>query len=71
MKTFWMNRKGISTKVLDFIELESDEKQVAGLTSFIKNDRKFAFIQQPDLVNLYDAIKDNEIMVRLGYNNLS
>lgn len=58
-------------KIFDFTEIPYTQKDIDMAINTFKIDRKYAFIKDHDLVNIYNEIKDWPIMKQLGYDNIT
>lgn len=63
--------KAFLSTITDFVGLETSQEVINQLTKEIKNDRKYAFLQDENLMKLYESVKDRDLITKFGYNNLS
>lgn len=56
--------------ILDFIQLPYQEENLKKITSQVKPERRYAFLQDPESVEFYKSIQDLPIMKELGYYEL-
>jgi len=56
--------------LLVFLNMHVNDDQLTSIVSTINPDRKYAFLRRPELVKIYEQIKNKEIVKRLGYDNL-
>ena len=57
-------------KLVPFCGLSATESQIKTSSNNIKVARKFAFQGNSESVDFYNKIKNDPIMVKLGYNNI-
>ncbi|WP_456399496.1 sulfotransferase [Persephonella sp.] len=57
-------------EIIKFVELDFKEDKLKTITESINPERKYAFLNDIHLVNIYNRIKTNSIMKTLGYNNI-
>lgn len=60
----------IIKQICDFILLKVDDKILKNITQNIDKTRKFAFLEDAKLVEKYNLIINNELVRKLGYNNI-
>lgn len=63
--------KAFLSTITDFVGLETSQEVINQLTKEIKNDRKYAFLQDENLMKLYESVKDRDLITKFGYNDLS
>jgi hypothetical protein len=56
--------------ILHFLEMECREADLSRLGASLKTDRKFTFLRDESFVQIYDSMKNSELMQRLGYHNI-
>lgn len=56
--------------ILNFSEISYNERKIEEIKKIFRKDRKYAFINNPHLVEIYKAIRDMEILKKLGYTNI-
>lgn len=61
----------IITQIAEFLSLDMEEINVDAMSEKINPDRKYAFLDNPSLVEIYNSIKNDEFVKKLGYDNLS
>lgn len=69
-ETLLENPEEILKNILTFLELKVRESDVSKVAKNISPDRKFAFTREKELIEVYNQIRDKEIMKRLGYYNI-
>lgn len=69
-ETFTENPEGILKNALNFLELKFSETDILNVVKNVKADRKFAFTGREDLIEIYNQIKNEDIMKKLEYNNI-
>lgn len=57
-------------RIFDFIKLIPNKNKISDVTSKIKFNRNFAFIQDEELVKYYEKIKTNSLIKKLGYSDI-
>jgi hypothetical protein len=60
----------IINSIIEFCNLRAENRNHEKFLQTIDKTRKFAFIDNPELVEFYKTIKSDELMVRLGYENI-
>lgn len=58
------------SKIAGFVNISMDTKVTKSICSKINSNRAYSFIDKKELVAFYDQVKNNEVMVKLGYNQL-
>ncbi|MDH3327720.1 MAG: sulfotransferase [Desulfobulbaceae bacterium] len=56
--------------VFRFVGLETDTKQIENIAQLIRPERRYVFLKNEGLRQIYDEIKDKEIMKKLQYESL-
>ncbi len=56
--------------IIEFCNLITENKNYEKFLQTIDKTRKFAFIDNPELVEFYKKIKNDELVVRLGYGDI-
>lgn len=56
--------------IADFCGLKYTEQQIAEQVKSVKSDRSFAFIKNPEAIDVYLKIKDRPLMKKLNYNHI-
>lgn len=56
--------------ILDFIQLPYKENDLKKVTSKVKPDRRYAFLQDKESVDFYKSIQQLQVMQQLGYDHL-
>jgi len=69
-ETFTENPEGILRNALNFLELKFSETDILNVVKNVKADRTFAFTGREDLIEIYNQIKNEDIMKKLEYNNI-
>jgi len=59
------------TEMAGFCGLSVSEDQVRKTTGDVDAGRKYAFLKDPEAVKFYESIRREELMVRLGYDNIT
>lgn len=69
-ESFLDNPKEGLTNILEFLEIEIEETHAAKVIQDVKSDNKYAFTKNEELVEAYNRVKNNEIMIKLKYNTI-
>jgi hypothetical protein len=69
-ETFLENPETTLRQILDFINLQVDKSGISTAARMVKSDRKFAFIKDQSLIDIYRQIQEKDIMKKLGYHNI-
>ena len=64
------NPKKIIKELCEFIKLDIEDKNIIEITQTIDKSRKYAFLENPELVEEYKKVSDNKLVTNLGYNKL-
>lgn len=64
------NPTNILQTLVNFLEIKCDNNRMNEAISIINTKRKYAFINDSDLVQLYNEIKNYPLIVKTGYNNI-
>jgi len=64
------NEKFELYKIFNFLQIKRDEKYLKSRNFKIDNSRKFNFCEDPDSCRFYNSIKKDELINRLGYQNI-
>ena len=56
--------------IVNKINLKVEEKKIKRVINTINSNRKYAFLSNEELVEVYKTIKNNKLFKLLGYNNL-
>ncbi|MCK5222563.1 MAG: sulfotransferase, partial [Candidatus Aminicenantes bacterium] len=64
------NPTDVLSGVFDFLSIEKDRIHIELITNSIDKKRKYAFLSEKDLIDVYKSIKENEFIKLLGYNNI-
>lgn len=64
------NPTNILQTLVNFIEIKCDNNRMNEAISIINTKRKYAFINDSDLVQLYNKIKNYPLIVKTGYHNI-
>ena len=56
--------------ILEFIDMQVDKSSILAAAQMVKSDRKFAFIKDKGLIEIYQQIKERDIMKKLNYHNI-
>ena len=67
---FLENHDEVLTNTLQFLDMDYQDADVARIGKGIRADRKFAFVNNKSLVNMYNSIREKDVMVKLGYHNI-
>ncbi len=67
---FLDNPKTTLENLASFLKIETNPDLINSISSKIKPDRKYAFLKDKELVQLYDKIKDKDIIKSLKYSNI-
>jgi hypothetical protein len=51
-----------------FCSLKINERQIKEIAAYVKSDRRYAYRNDPELINVYQVLEDNHWMCKLGYN---
>jgi hypothetical protein len=62
--------KKLLKEIFDFCELLYKEDDLNSLLNTLKVERRFAFLKNPQLIQVYNEIKDWDIVEKLGYSNI-
>jgi hypothetical protein len=54
----------------EFLKIETDLELINSISSQIKPDRKYAFLNDNELINLYQKVKNKEIIKILNYSDI-
>jgi hypothetical protein len=57
-------------RILEFIAIRVEKSSVLAAAQMVKSDRKFAFIKDAGLIEIYRQIKEKDIMKKLGYHDI-
>lgn len=68
-ETLLENPEGTLRRLAKFIELDIPD-DISDIIKSIKSNRRFAFINNQELVEIYSTIKDRETIKKLGYENI-
>lgn len=60
----------ILSKILDFLSIEENRAHMELITNSIDKNRKYAFLSEKNLIDVYKRIKENEFIKVLGYNKI-
>lgn len=60
----------ILKSIFDFLEHDMPSKELQSLTSQIRKSRGYAFAKNDELRAFYSKVKDDELMVRMRYNQI-
>jgi hypothetical protein len=57
-------------KILDTIDVDYNEDRIRQVVQDINPKRKYAFLSKKELADIYKTIKNDKLVVKLGYGNL-
>ncbi len=57
-------------EVTEFAGISPTKEKMEEMVKDVNPDRKFAFIKKPELVEIYESVKDNEWIQKLGYGDI-
>jgi len=57
-------------RILEFIDIQVEKSGILAAAQMVKSDRKFAFIKDTGLIEIYQQIKEKDIMKKLSYHNI-
>lgn len=60
----------VMKELLDFIDMPVSDEKLAETVKHIRTDRKFAFLENKKLVKIYEGMRDNDLMKKLGYSDI-
>ncbi len=60
----------ILNKILPELDIDIEDSKLKEIIKNINPDRKYAFIKNEELVELYNKIKDDELLSKLGYDKI-
>lgn len=69
-ETFLESPEEILKNILTFLGLKVKESDIFKVAKNISSDRKFAFTREKELIEVYNQIRDKDIMKKLGYYNI-
>ena len=69
-ETFLENPETTLQHILEFIDMQVDKSSILAAAQMVKSDRKFAFIKDKGLIEIYQQIKERDIMKKLNYHNI-
>ena len=69
-ETFLENPETTLQHILEFIDMQVDKSSILAAAQMVKSDRKFAFIKDTGLIEIYRQIKEKDIMKKLSYHNI-
>ncbi|NOX08328.1 MAG: sulfotransferase [Gammaproteobacteria bacterium] len=61
----------VMQELLQFIDMPAAEAEISRVIQDINPDRKYAFLRNPELVNIYEKMRHSELMQQLGYSDIS
>lgn len=56
--------------ILDFLDLRANKQKILEVARKVRIDRRYTFLKNEKLVEIYNQIREREIMQRLNYNNI-
>ena len=62
--------EAIIKNIIEFCNLEAKNRNHEKFLQTIDKTRKFAFVNDSELVEFYQSIKNDELVVRLGYGDI-
>ena len=62
--------EGYLKELATFCELEANDSQIKEVVSSIKESRRYAFLKDASCKTYYEQIKNDPLLIRLGYNNI-
>ena len=69
-ETFLENPETTLRHILEFVNIQVDKSSILAAAQMVKSDRKFAFIKDTSLIEIYRQIKEKDIMKNLSYHNI-
>ncbi|MDO8140539.1 MAG: sulfotransferase [Candidatus Brocadiales bacterium] len=69
-ETFLENPETTLQRILEFIDIQVEKSGILAAAQMVKSDRKFAFIKDTGLIEIYRQIKEKDIMKKLSYHNI-
>ncbi len=60
----------ILKQILNFVDMQVEDAKIKNSIQYIRSDRRYAFLKNANLVQIYKSVKDNELIHKLRYGNL-
>ncbi len=60
----------VLSEILDFLSVAKKKNKIEQMVSGINKERKYAFLSNPNLIEVYKSVSDDELIKSLGYNNI-
>jgi len=57
-------------KILDKLGIHYNENKIKQVTKDINPQRKYAFLSNKELIKIYESIREDRILFKLGYHNI-
>lgn len=67
---FLENPETTFIRILQFLNLEVDNRQLKQALNKVNPARKYAFLENPELITVYKRIQKDPLITQLGYDNL-
>jgi len=57
-------------KIFNFLDLSIDSNKLVKFSEKFDSSRKYAFLSNPELVEFYNSIKNDDVMKQANYSNI-
>ena len=57
-------------RISEFLDIPLSELQAKDISGMVRSEKKFAFAGQRELADIYRSIKNRDLLVRLGYDDI-